>query len=289
MKGEAWYCKAIRRLKEGLINNKAKIMIAALLMCLTLGLITMIVPVRMTYADAPPGVPSQYYGWVKNNGTLVGSGYSITAQINGATVATTITDQQGRYGYATAFYVNANPGDNIQFYVNGVAASQTATNNPGAFEVDLTVSGAPTSSPVTTPIPTTTTTTTGGGGSSSSDSSSQSSSQSSSSTGSSTSTSGGTDSGSNGTVTGSTGANANSGSNSSVGSNPAQANASQNPPANAQSQPGASPSNSDIQSKADKSASGGLSSQVIMLVLFAVFGIIVAALIVAVVLKKNQR
>jgi len=111
------------------------------LILLTLSLI--LVPVQAVLAEAPPGIPQQFSGTVKNNGALVGAGYTVLAKTGSTELASTTTDASGRYGSSELFYFSADQGAIIDFYVNGVKAQQTATFSSGAVTaLDLTVSGA---------------------------------------------------------------------------------------------------------------------------------------------------
>lgn len=117
--------------------------IALILTFLLLGFFMALAPVQAVLADAPPGIPHQFYGTVKNNGALVGAGYTVSAKVGSTELASTNTDASGKYGWNEIFYVNADPGATIEFYVNGVKAAQTATFSAGSVTaLDLTVSGA---------------------------------------------------------------------------------------------------------------------------------------------------
>ena len=132
-------------------KHKNKRVMVSTFILLVLGLIMALGPAQMALADGTPAVPEQFYGTVTNNGSQVGSGNTVSAQVGGTTVASTSTDAQGTYGVSSAFYVSASPGSTIQFYVNGVVVSQTAPFRTGSIiEVDLTVVGAGGQS--TTPI-----------------------------------------------------------------------------------------------------------------------------------------
>jgi len=140
-------------------NNKYKKPIIAagsimtlLALMLTLGIASLV------GADAPPSMPNQFFGTVKNNGAVVNAGYTVSAKTGSTQLAATTTDSAGRYGYSSAFYFAVPDGETIEFWVNGIKAAQTAVASAGAaIEVDLTVSGANNQSvPVTTtPAPTT--------------------------------------------------------------------------------------------------------------------------------------
>jgi len=118
------------------------ITLLALVLAMTLGFAPIV------SADAPPAPPHQFYGTVKNNGSLVSAGYTVSARVGSTELSSVTTDSQGRYGYDPVFYVSASDGATIEFYVNGVKASQTASFSSGAIaELNLTVTGAPQSSP----------------------------------------------------------------------------------------------------------------------------------------------
>lgn len=117
--------------------------IATILTFLVLGFFMALGPAQAALADAPPGIPHQFYGTVKNNGTMVGAGYTVSARVGSTELASTDTDANGKYGWNQIFYVNADSGATIEFYVNGVKATQTATFSAGSVTaLDLTVSGA---------------------------------------------------------------------------------------------------------------------------------------------------
>ncbi len=95
----------------------------------------------VAHADAPPGLPHQFYGNVTSGGALVSAGIPVVAKISGIQVASVTTDAQGRYGYSTQFLVIGTGGQTIEFFVNGSLVSQTATCSPGTItRLDL-VSG----------------------------------------------------------------------------------------------------------------------------------------------------
>lgn len=110
-------------------------------------------------ADSVPGLPNQYYGTVTINGSSAPSGYKVTATISGVLSSIVVTvDSQGKYGYGTAFMLDGSTGSPIQFFVNGVQASQTATFKIGEItELNLTVSG---NVPSTYTVPSSSTTST---------------------------------------------------------------------------------------------------------------------------------
>lgn len=126
-------------------KHKSQRTIASTVSLLILCLIMALSLAQAALADSPPGVPHQFYGTVMNNGSIVGAGYSVAARVGDTDIASTTTDGQGQYGSNEVFYVSANQGSTIYFYVDGVKAAQTATFSAGEVtELDLTVSGAPT-------------------------------------------------------------------------------------------------------------------------------------------------
>ena len=113
-----------------------------LIMVIVSGLTTVV------HAAAPPGMPHQFYGTVKNNGALVGAGYQVVVRTGTAQLGAVSTDSLGKYGYDPLLLVPAQSGQLIDFYVNGVKAAQTATFSAGGVNrLDLTVTGAPASAP----------------------------------------------------------------------------------------------------------------------------------------------
>lgn len=95
-------------------------------------------------AFAAPGIPEQFYGVVQNGS----SGMTISALVNGAVVATTVTQGDGNYGLSPNLLLVPDQngtlaGASVTFKVNGVVASQTATfANASLVHLDLTVSGS---------------------------------------------------------------------------------------------------------------------------------------------------
>ncbi len=126
------------RVKINTAKHRKQIVVAPILILLTLSLI--LVPVVL--AEAPPGIPQQFSGTVRNNGAPVGAGYTVSARVGSIELASTTTDASGRYGSSELFYFSADQGATIDFYVNGVKTQQTATFSSGAITaLDLTVSG----------------------------------------------------------------------------------------------------------------------------------------------------
>jgi len=96
------------------------------------------------HAQAPPSMPHRFYGYVYNNGQLVGSNYTVVAKSGVLSLTTATTDSQGRYGAAAPFQIMASDGLLIEFYVNDVKASQTAVFSQGSVtKRDINVTGAP--------------------------------------------------------------------------------------------------------------------------------------------------
>lgn len=119
--------------------------------------------------DPIPVLPHEFYGGVTIAGSPAPAGTVITATIGGAECGSVQTVEAGRYGYpdrrlggrldVTATADQA--GETITFFVNGVAAQETATFASGAATaLDLSVAAE------STPTPTPTPGSSGGGGSS---------------------------------------------------------------------------------------------------------------------------
>ena len=133
--------------------------------------IGMILLSNVVFAVITPLMPHQFYGSVTYNGQPAPDGLSVVAKIDGDVVAS-ITTKNGRYGSddldgdgklepEETFLISdsdGDPGDTINFFVNGIDTGQTDTFYNGKVSMlDLSVNGPP--------IATTTTTGgTGGGG-----------------------------------------------------------------------------------------------------------------------------
>jgi len=111
--------------------------------------------------DPTPVLPHEFYGSVTVAGSPAPAGTVITATINGAECGSVQTKEAGRYGSpdeslgdrldVTATSDQA--GATITFYVNGVAAQETATFTSGAVTaLDLTAAAGE-STPTPTPTP----------------------------------------------------------------------------------------------------------------------------------------
>ncbi len=122
------------------LNKKPIHFVARTLISAAIGLFLILLLVPSVYAQ--PSMPHQFYGTVTNNGSPVGAGYMVTAKIGATQVTSGATDAQGRYGYSPNFMVTGAGGALIEFYVNGVKATQTATCIPGTVTLlNLTVTG----------------------------------------------------------------------------------------------------------------------------------------------------
>jgi hypothetical protein len=93
-------------------------------------------------AGPPPVPPHVFYGSVYINGSASSAGTIVSAYVDGILNYQATTDSQGRYGYASAFYVtDATSGQAVSFYVNGQLAPQVAVFSIGSVNrLDLTVS-----------------------------------------------------------------------------------------------------------------------------------------------------
>ncbi len=136
------------------IVSKVKVLAGALGLLLALVLVLCLVMPAL----AIPGTPEAFWGTVTGNGSQVG--FIVSARIGGVEFGNCTVDSQGRYGepmgggWSTTgpLQVSADDpdttsvkeggvnGDTIDFYVNGVLASPTATFASGSItELDLTV------------------------------------------------------------------------------------------------------------------------------------------------------
>jgi len=103
-------------------------------------------------ADGPPPIPEQFYGKVVIDGSPASTGTTVSIYINGAEVASTTTDAQGRYGYSTLVKLSGSNGATVEFYVNGVKAQESTTFSSGAI-VNVDLSAGEGSSPPSEPPP----------------------------------------------------------------------------------------------------------------------------------------
>lgn len=107
-------------------------------------------------AFAAPGIPEQFYGAVQYDSGITSSGLTINAIVNGAVVATTVTQNGGSYGSSPSLFFVPDTngtlaGTTITFTVNGIAAAQTATfANAALTQLNLTIHDASLSVTTTT-------------------------------------------------------------------------------------------------------------------------------------------
>jgi len=97
----------------------------------------------------------EFHGTVTSNGHSVGSGFTVSAFVNGQQVASTTTDTQGKWGYNQPFIVDAPAGSTIDFYINSTLVG-SASSCIETDELNLSAGGAP--PPVSTPSSTSSTT-----------------------------------------------------------------------------------------------------------------------------------
>ena len=97
-----------------------------------------------TLVTALPEKPNQFYGTVTINGQPAPDGSIVTAKINGAEVASTVT-KNGKYGYEPIFYISdtdppSRSGATINFFVNGIDSGKSASFCNGCVDrLDLSV------------------------------------------------------------------------------------------------------------------------------------------------------
>jgi methionine-rich copper-binding protein CopC len=105
-------------------------------------------------ALAVPAQPHQFYGQVTVGGAPAPQGIEVVAKIGGVQYASTVTDDQGRYGYNPVFYVPADDpdtptkdggrnGDTVEFYVVGVLAGSSPFEIGGVTKLDLAITALP--------------------------------------------------------------------------------------------------------------------------------------------------
>jgi hypothetical protein len=122
------------------MNNRLIPAVARTFISFATGLLLLMILVPSVQAQ--PSMPHQFYGTVTIDSALAGAGQTVTAKIASAQVASGTTDAQGRYGYSPTFMVTGAGGALIEFYVNGVKATQTANCNPGTVtQLNLNVTG----------------------------------------------------------------------------------------------------------------------------------------------------
>ena len=124
----------------------------------TVTLLTTLILMGRGFAQAPPGIPMIVSGAVTLNGSASPDGYNITAWDNGALVGSTLTTG-GNYSVQVCGQSgqSCNPGDTINFQLDQLTTSQTASFARGsAVSLGLDFTGTPNQPPqaVTTAQPT---------------------------------------------------------------------------------------------------------------------------------------
>ena len=125
----------------GLMNKKIRLILCSVL---ALALLLWGAP-----ALAIPPLPHAFYGTVRINDADANTSTVVSAKINGENAGSYTTAVSGLYGslaerdYLAVSNANANDGDTITFYVNGIDTGQTATFQTG---------GGPTEQPLTLTI-----------------------------------------------------------------------------------------------------------------------------------------
>lgn len=128
--------------------------------------------------STPPSFPSVavFSGWVEINGEYALKGTVVVAKISGDEVCSYTLESEGQYKIVVEG-TTEDSGTEIEFYIDGIKADQTAEWEAGAMDLDLSVSipsgeestitstststtltSTSTSSTTTTIVPTTTTT-----------------------------------------------------------------------------------------------------------------------------------
>jgi hypothetical protein len=100
----------------------------------------------LTRAATPPLPPCLFYGHVYVDGSMAQDDLNVTAVISGATLSWTTQTKNGTYGLgipgdnaSTPEIDGGSSGNRVQFYVQGIRASQTGTYEPGgAKNITLT-------------------------------------------------------------------------------------------------------------------------------------------------------
>jgi hypothetical protein len=91
----------------------------------------LLIPFLVLAQSQPGGIPHQFYGLVNFSNGPAPDGVIVEAKIDGVTVATTNTSQQGKYGYSPLFFVtdpdNNRKGKTITFFVGGIDTGKSAT------------------------------------------------------------------------------------------------------------------------------------------------------------------
>ncbi len=111
-----------------------------------LGLILSIVFLPLIAFAQSPGIPHKFYGTVTMENGVAPNGLTVEAEIGGEIFGTSITNNDGKYGYSDLMIVTDprgnNNGEEIKFYVSGIETEETAIFENGASsEINLTVPG----------------------------------------------------------------------------------------------------------------------------------------------------
>ena len=124
--------KRERKVKEANVNKVKNVVIVSVMLFSVLAVISVSVVV------SNPG-QHRFYGNVTIDECSAQDGTNVTAKI-GEEICGSQTTVNGKYGYATAFYVEGSGGDNVTFWVDGVYATNYTFSNDGWTNLDLDVS-----------------------------------------------------------------------------------------------------------------------------------------------------
>ena len=120
--------------KKGKEANTNKVKSAVIVSVM---LFSVLAVISLSVAVLNPG-QHQFYGNVTVDGCSAPDGTNVTAKI-GAEICGSQTTVNGKYGYATAFYVEGNDGENITFWVDGVFATNYTFSTGAETDLDLDV------------------------------------------------------------------------------------------------------------------------------------------------------
>ena len=118
--------------REANVNKVKNVVIVSVMLFSVLAVISVSVVV------SNPG-QHRFYGNVTIDECSAQDGTNVTAKI-GEEICGSQTTVNGKYGYATAFYVEGDNGDNITFWVDGVYATNCPFSNDAQTNLDLDVS-----------------------------------------------------------------------------------------------------------------------------------------------------
>jgi hypothetical protein len=123
------------------LNKTAQNSLFRTLLVLLLILCALALCLDRVSADTPPTMPHVFYGTVFVNGATAGPGRIVSSYVDGVFNFQTATDSQGRYGYASAFYVtSATVGQTVSFCVDGQPAPHSSPFSVGGVtHLDLMV------------------------------------------------------------------------------------------------------------------------------------------------------